>query len=292
MKGIDLNQPITYRYSSMRFFDENEHHITRLCREDVLLLVFDGILRFEEDGISYEVYPGEYHIQKCNSFQRGPIASDRPKYLYVHFHGQWTDTDVASFHHTESADAGESSSSCAVREGVGVLSMPQRQRTDEAFLLPCRGEFDPTALMPFIEDIDRIAHCGYTYTEKAAKFYEILSLLYRGGQKITTANQIAEFIAGEYLNGITLEKLSQQFHFSKNHIINLFKKEYGITPFEYIHALKIQKAERLLMVTSNSAESIARECGFHDYAYFYKVFYKKNKLSPVEWRKLKRAVYN
>ena len=53
MYGIDLNKNINYKYASLRFFNEGEHHIDRICGEDVLLLVFKGVLRFSEDGTEY-----------------------------------------------------------------------------------------------------------------------------------------------------------------------------------------------------------------------------------------------
>jgi len=80
-----LNKPITFMHSSLRFFSENEHHVTRFCEDDVLLMVFEGVLRFTEGDVFYEIYPGEYHIQKNHTFQTGEEASDSPKYLYVHF---------------------------------------------------------------------------------------------------------------------------------------------------------------------------------------------------------------
>ena len=53
MEGILLDQSIRYRHSSFRYFKEGEHHIERFCKDEVLLLIFDGVLRFEEDGIAY-----------------------------------------------------------------------------------------------------------------------------------------------------------------------------------------------------------------------------------------------
>ena len=69
MRGINLNKPIEFLHSSLRYFSEGEHHITRFCKDDVLLMVFEGVLRFNEDNIRYEIHPGEYHIQKSNTFQ-------------------------------------------------------------------------------------------------------------------------------------------------------------------------------------------------------------------------------
>ena len=78
-----MNNDIQYLFASLRYFDEKEYHVDRVCSDDVLLLVFEGVLRFSEDGVGYEIHPGEYHIQKHNSIQKGDRPSDSPKYLYV-----------------------------------------------------------------------------------------------------------------------------------------------------------------------------------------------------------------
>ena len=70
MIGIDLDRVITYKHASLRFFKEKEHHITRLCEDNVLLLVFEGVLRFSENEEEIEVSAGEYYIQKKNGVKR------------------------------------------------------------------------------------------------------------------------------------------------------------------------------------------------------------------------------
>ena len=195
MKGIDLNQPLQYKHASMRYFERNECHIHRLCRDDVLLLVFDGVLRFWEDGTSYEVAAGEYHIQRKDSRQKGPVASDCPKYLYVHFSGHWADTGA---------------------------------------VLPARGSFEVARLMPLMELLDRLAHRGGTLTEQLSVFTELLSRLYRKDRQETPAARMAAFLAMHLRESISLEQLGEEFHFSKNHIINLFKQEKQPLPQEKV----------------------------------------------------------
>lgn len=249
MHGIDLERPIKYTKASLRFFSKNEHHISRICKENVLLLVYEGILRFSEDGVEYEVGPGEYHIQKRNTVQHGNIASDAPKYLWVHFHAYWTDSDNA---------------------------------------LPARGSFDYETLRPSIERLDKLAHSNATYIEQSAVFYNILLSLNKKEPATTLAGQIADFISKEYLCELTLETICQYFNFSKNHIINVFKEEYGQTPFAYLNNLRLSRAEYLLEVTSDTIEEIAFSCSFHHYSHFYRLFRRKNGISPEQWRQKKR----
>ena len=247
MRGINLNQPLEYLDASFRYFKEQERHMTRTCNCDVLLLVFDGVLRFSEDGVEYELHPGQYHIQKKGSYQTGSRISDAPKYLYLHFVGTWT---------------------------------------EETPNLPYCGTFDLQELKLSMTALDELCHGGATKVAQLAKVYEIFALLSQKPKPHTIANEVARFI--ENASEVSLQELSNEFHFSKNHIINLFKAEYGMTPVEYSNNQKLKKAERLLEVTSNSVKQIADACGFHDYAYFYKLFCRKNGVSPVKWRQERR----
>lgn len=247
MIGIDLNQPIQFGWASLRYFRRNEKHVTRLCHEKVLLLVYDGVLRFTEDGVDYEVHPGEYHIQKENSIQEGKVASDIPKYLYVHFYATWS---------------------------------------SEKDALPFRGHFDYHILKPSIEQLDYMAHNNGSQLDMTILFLSILSSLSRNtaaGKSL--ANRIAAYLNIEFTKTISLEMLCDEFHYSKNHIINQFKAEYNMTPIAYIDELRLNKAMHLMEMTSAPIESIIRESGFATYTHFFRLFRRKTGLSPTEWRK-------
>ena len=70
MAGIDLNKNVVYKFASFRYFEKMEHHINRFCKDNVLLLVFDGVLRFSENGEETEVRAGEYYVQKRTYIKR------------------------------------------------------------------------------------------------------------------------------------------------------------------------------------------------------------------------------
>ncbi|MBR4949775.1 MAG: helix-turn-helix transcriptional regulator [Clostridia bacterium] len=248
MKKIDLNKNIIYKGASYRYFDKNECHCSRFCEQYILLIVFDGVLRFSEDGEEFEVFPGEYFIQRKNAFQDGKIPSDSPKYLYVHF-------------------------DCEETEGDGLVF---------------RGKFDYNQLEPFMTKIDDYYHNDAPYILQVGKFYEILSTLYQKEKKATLADKIAEYIMLRFTEDVTLDEISKKFNFSKNHIINIFRNKYDMTPFEFLGKYKIRQAERLLEITSDSAEEISSKCGFNNYSHFYKLFRRMNNVSPNRWRQEKR----
>jgi len=248
MYGIDLNQEIQYKFASLRFFDEKEYHVSRICRDDVLLLVYEGVLRFSEDGVFYELHPGEYHIQKHGSRQEGVLPSDSPKYLYVHFYAQWTQDSI----------------------------------------LAKSGTFDHNYLKNDMEQMNALSYSDAPYILKAAKFFSILSMLCKSRAGIGIAQKIAEFIQENYFRNISIDMLCKEFSFSQNHIINLFRHAFGQTPITYLNSLRIKKAEELLIATSDPIESISLRCGYPSYSHFYRQFLRKNGISPERFRKEKQ----
>lgn len=250
MIGIDLNRPILYQNASLRFFKPGEHHISRFCRDNVLLLVFAGVLRFREDGIDYEVRPGEYHIQRFDTRQEGPCPSDSPHYLYVHFQASWSD--------------------------------------DPLSVLPRCGSFRYADLKAQMETLDRLEHSGAPYILKAGQFFALLSALFDPKPASPMAKQLAQYIEEHYDRQITLDTLCQEFHFSKNHIIHLFREAFDLTPVSYLNQIRLRKAEHRIIAFSDSLEQIALQCGFQTYSHFYKLFCREHGISPEQWRRQKR----
>ncbi len=247
--GIDLDRPITIRNASFRFFDKGEYHITRHCSSDVLLLVFRGVLRFTEDGKACEVKAGEYFIQKKDGFQSAERPSDEPQYLYVHFYADWI-------------DAGR--------------------------ILHKRGSFNIARFSMIMKDLDKASHADASFTEKSALFLTIFSMLYSANKKNTLADEVANFISENMLTLGGLDEICDRFCYSKNHMINLFKAEYGMTPIAYLGQVRIKQAMYLAEVTSKSFGEISEEVGFRNYSHFYRLFVRKVGMSPEKWREILR----
>ena len=246
MIGIDLNKPVTYKYASLRFFEKKEYHITRFCRDNVLLMVYDGVLRFSEDGEEIEVRAGEYFIQKKDCQQAGTVASDAPQYLYVHFDAEWSDLPDA---------------------------------------LARSGRFDVEMLFELMKRMDEAAHGNATYSELQYLLLKLLLSLRKAVKKNPIAKALSEYVDGNFKTITSLSDICEEFHYSKNYIIRIFNKEFGISPVQYINEKKMRCAMYLLETTSKSIVEIATECGYADYAYFYKQFVKKAGVTPSTYRK-------
>ena len=136
--------------------------------------------------------------------------------------------------------------------------------------------------------LDSLAHGDANLTARTGCFFELLIALSQPEKQDTIAARMAGFLGEPLQEQITLDDLSTQFHFSKNHIINLFRQSYNTTPTDYLNAMRLQKTMHLLEATSDSAEDIAVACGFRSYSHFYRMFLRRNQLPPTAWRQQKR----
>lgn len=97
-----------------------------------------------------------------------------------------------------------------------------------------------------------------------------------------------EYIDNNYNKELTLEKLAATLHMSGEYFCRVFKKATGITPTEYIHYVRIWKAENLLTTTHATILEISMEVGFTSVSYFNRVFKKRKGSTPTEYRSIFR----
>lgn len=101
----------------------------------------------------------------------------------------------------------------------------------------------------------------------------------------TPARKIREMIDNLPNGNITLEQISEEFHFSKRHLARIFKEEYNISIYDYILNRKIAIAQSLLKKTSLSVSEIADQLHFCTATYFTEFFRKHTGLTPLQFRK-------
>jgi len=73
---------------------------------------------------------------------------------------------------------------------------------------------------------------------------------------------------------LSMETVSRQSPLSQTSFIKHFRKYFSCTPIQYVHTLRIQKAQLLLCSGLYTREEIAQLCGFENVKHFYTVFKK------------------
>lgn len=82
-----------------------------------------------------------------------------------------------------------------------------------------------------------------------------------------------------------VRRLFELADYTQGHVSRSIKKYLGITPRQLVLEYKLQSVSRDLIYTKLSIDQIALQNGFHNYAYFNKVFIKKFECTPLHFRK-------
>jgi AraC-like DNA-binding protein len=91
------------------------------------------------------------------------------------------------------------------------------------------------------------------------------------------------YIDENFAEKLDLSAIADRASFSKYHFFRLFKEIYGVTPFTYLTALRIEKSKNLLAKDLTIFE-VANLIGFESPTSFSAVFKKITKVSPSDYR--------
>lgn len=118
-----------------------------------------------------------------------------------------------------------------------------------------------------------------------------------GGQEaqrdIDTADrqmqEAARFIRANYMNDIDLNAVAGSVRLSPCYFSKKFKASTGFGYREYLLLVRVREACALLTMTNKTVTEVALSCGFSDSNYFGDVFRREKGMSPLQYRKSRRA---
>ncbi len=94
-----------------------------------------------------------------------------------------------------------------------------------------------------------------------------------------------EFMACNFAEPLSVERLAQEAGISPFHFSRLFKLKVGITPHQHLLRLRVRRAEELLKKTDLAVASIAAACGYAHAGHFAAAFFKVTSKRPAEYRR-------
>lgn len=100
---------------------------------------------------------------------------------------------------------------------------------------------------------------------------------------------VLNWIEAHYNEPIDIDRLVAKVGFSRTHVFNLFKKQTGLTPADYIVRFRIRKACEALEDPELTSKEIARACGFQTPSNFNAVFKRQIGLTPSQWRQRRKV---
>ena len=92
------------------------------------------------------------------------------------------------------------------------------------------------------------------------------------------------YLQQSYARPIARWEVAEAVGTSEDYLTHIFRRELGLTPWDYLNRYRVEQAKGLLRGTSDSISSIAARVGLKDQAYFSRLFRKVTGLSPNAYR--------
>ena len=144
-------------------------------------------------------------------------------------------------------------------------------------------------IKPFLKDFEQMKNL---FIFKSNEF-KILSIFYDMINRISTSKNENNILldAMQYLEdnisnpALSNSILAGQIGFSEVYFRKVFKKQYGISPKQYILNVRIKMAKQLLSEHLSKISEISERCGFSSVYHFSRAFSSRVGMTPSEYAK-------
>ena len=231
-------------------------------------LFLGGQVQFQVEAKTFQLEPGDFLLINPQELHK-PVIGQESLYERMVL---WIDRNYLSSLCTENTDL----SACfdgqtnLLRPGKvrgaqlqGLLESLAREYYDEQLgsAICARG-----LLMQFLVELNRLARKNMG---KALAEPDLVS-------------QVIAYIGNHYQENLTLESLAGQFYVSKFYLSHEFRERVGVSIHRYIIFRRLLQA-RDLMAAGIGPGQVYQNCGFGDYANFYRAFKAEYGISPREF---------
>lgn len=97
-------------------------------------------------------------------------------------------------------------------------------------------------------------------------------------------DKVFEFMNDNYHKEISLKDVSSLVSMTEESFSRFIKKRTGNTFINSLNEIRLGHASRMLIDTSHSVTEISYQCGFNNISNFNRLFKKKKKCTPIEFR--------
>ena len=233
-----------------------------------------GDVSFKVEGRTYHLEPGDLLLINPQELHQPEICSEN---LYERI-VLWIDRSYL----TALCGTGVDLTACFDREApnhtnllrpskVRRASIAQMlERMNREFYSADMGSqaYAQGLLLQFMVEINRLAQLNATPIQKR--------------EEPDLVSQVLAYIGSHYQENITLETLAAEFYVSKYHLSHEFSHRVGTSVYRYVIFRRLMQA-RELMAEGYAPGEVYQNCGFGDYANFYRAFKGEYGISPREF---------
>lgn len=267
------NSALTYFTAGNLVSRDGFLHHRRIMDCNVLIFVLDGTLHITQGNEEFDVAAGEYILLNAGEEHFGHLpSSGRLSYLWAHF-SLSKPFDILN----GGADA-------APPEGFAYVLAEKRAAASVQ-----RAE------MLFRQLIDFSMH-GALYTSRMTECALSLLLMELSQELIDTScgerrsispvvYEVREWIKSNcHRHGLTAGAIAEEFHYSREYLAALFRKETGLTITEFLNRSRIDVTKNLLASNNISIKEAAYSGGFSDEKYYMRVFKRHEGITPQQYK--------
>jgi signal transduction histidine kinase/DNA-binding LacI/PurR family transcriptional regulator/AraC-like DNA-binding protein len=170
-----------------------------------------------------------------------------------------------------------------------VRNLRTSERLQRVPVLAAGGEIIPPDIIPALKDCSRVVTLNHGVLSSGETMELLKRLLFAEKSSTLFVNELVRRVVA-YLNAnfrhdITRWKLAESVNVSEDYLTRVFRREIGISPWVYLNRYRILHAKVMLRKNGWSIQTVAEQCGFHDQAYFCRVFHRITGMAPLEYRR-------
>ncbi|MDI6029390.1 AraC family transcriptional regulator [Corticibacterium sp. UT-5YL-CI-8] len=113
---------------------------------------------------------------------------------------------------------------------------------------------------------------------------------YRGGLSVRVWKEINDYIHAGLSEDLSIDRLARLANLSPSHFLRAFRQTTGQPPHQYILALRLSLAERMIVETDKPLGQIARLVGFANHSHLSATMKRHRSATPSDLRRQSKIV--
>ena len=266
------------RIANIHYFEFTDEYRTHSDAHDFAELVYidKGALAIDSEGFHGTLSDGQILIHRANEAHSlsctGGLA---PGVIIIGFSCTCPELAVFSREATSLSAKEKRLLSEILKDGMSVYMPP--------YDMPNTADMKKRESYPFGADQLLKNHLEELLISLIRRKKDEGSFLDISDSGNSVVSHITQYINEHFTERITLDSLCFLFATNKTTVCREFKQEHGKTVLEYVNALKIKEAKRLLRMQKYSATEVSEMVGYSSLHYFSRAFKSVTGNSPKKY---------
>ena len=155
--------------------------------------------------------------------------------------------------------------------------------------------------LPYVIDDDDLRETFFNISQKFStenqayaimktwQVFNVLTKYFAESNSSSYTERAIDIVKTQYMHDISVKSIAEQLNLDRSYFANVFKKDMGISPSQYIINFRMKKALQLLSSEKYSISIIATSVGYSDLFTFSRSFKKFFGVPPQKYKDLQTS---